>query len=644
MPHEHVPEGQETLRPRRGSKVYERIREFLQPRIQLAEQAAEQNRDVWRRADERMQLWVPETERDAVRRARREGGQAEYTHILLPYTYGQVMTAHAYLAQVFLGRTPVFQFTTRSGSRGDEVLAIEALVDYQVTNGDMLPVLSAWLLDVVRYGLGIVEPYWAEEKLSVTGPDGTERIALRYMGHRLYNVAPADFLPDPRVPLFRFQEGEFCAVYGEHGLWELRALEAQGAVFGIQRLEDTAGRFRPRRRWSSTLDEATGAPRHPVEPLGGDPPDAVGVYRVVATVTPSRLGVASGSAPEKWVFWITADFEHVLLVRPLGLWHDRFPFAVAMLEPDAHASAVRGVPKLIEGVQDTVDWLVNSLHFNTRSLLYGSTIVVDPSKIVLRDLTDPPVPERRVVRLTPSAAMAGVRPADTYAQLNMPFVAGNNIPSIELMHQFAQRATGINDFLMGMLEPRGRRSATEVRTTTGGAVSRLKVVADFVSATGFIPLARQLVMTTQQLYTGEMQLRVAGDLLPGQTPTIVVTPDSIAGEFDLVPADGTLPVDRLAQANLWRELLAQAAQVPEIAQRFDLAKIFEWIAKLAGLRDLGAFARVEPVPPGGVPDGMVPVPPEEVLGTPGRRAGGAGGAAGVGEAAPGRLVGDGMGV
>jgi hypothetical protein len=37
-----------------------------------------------------------------------------------------------------------------------------------------------------------------------------EEILKGYMGNKLFNVRPYDFYPDPRVPIWQFQEGEFC--------------------------------------------------------------------------------------------------------------------------------------------------------------------------------------------------------------------------------------------------------------------------------------------------------------------------------------------------------------------------------------------------------------------------------------------------
>jgi hypothetical protein len=75
-----------------------------------------------------------------------------------------------------------------------------------------------------------------------------------------------------------------------------------------------------------------------------------------------------------------------------------------------------------------------------------------------------------------------------------------------------------------------------------------------------------------------------------------VTPETIAGFYDYIPVDGSIPVDRYAQANLWQQMLAQVSKVPQVAQQYDLGRIFAWVASLAGLKNIHQF-RIQPMDP-----------------------------------------------
>jgi hypothetical protein len=76
-----------------------------------------------------------------------------------------------------------------------------------------------------------------------------------------------------------------------------------------------------------------------------------------------------------------------------------------------------------------------------------------------------------------------------------------------------------------------------------------------------------------------------------------VTPDLIAGMYDFVPVDGTMPVDRFAQANLWQQMLGGLSKVPGALEQYDLGKIFAFVAQLGGLKNINKF-RINVVPDG----------------------------------------------
>lgn len=168
---------------------------------------------------------------------------------------------------------------------------------------------------------------------------------------------------------------------------------------------------------------------------------------------------------------------------------------------------------------------------------------------------------------------------------------------MQLMADMMQRVTGVTDNIMGMVNAGGRKTATEVRQSTTFGINRLKTNCEFFSAMGFGPLGQKLVQGTQQNYNTEQKLRIVGDLAMMSPGFIDVDPDRIAGFYDFIPIDGSLPVDRFAQANLWQQMLGQMSKVPQVMAQYDLGKMFGWVAGLAGLKNLQQF-RVQVMDPG----------------------------------------------
>ena len=90
-----------------------------------------------------------------------------------------------------------------------------------------------------------------------------------------------------------------------------------------------------------------------------------------------------------------------------------------------------------------------------------------------------------------------------------------------------------------------------------------------------------------------MKVRVAGDtIIDGDS--ITVEPEDIAGQFDLQVVDGTQPIDRMAQAQFWQNAMATALQIPGVAEQYRLPELFEYVAKLGGLKAIGQF-KVNPL-------------------------------------------------
>ena len=90
------------------------------------------------------------------------------------------------------------------------------------------------------------------------------------------------------------------------------------------------------------------------------------------------------------------------------------------------------------------------------------------------------------------------------------------------------------------------------------------------------------------MYKEDMILRIAGDSSFGQN-TLKINPGQLEGDFDFIPVDGTMPIDRFATAALYKELLTGVMQIPAITGRYDIAGIFAFIAKLSGIRNLDTF-------------------------------------------------------
>lgn len=566
----------------------------------------------WRQSEETFTLYMPESANDELRRLKREDGTPQYTTIQMPYSYAVAMAAHSYWSSIFLSRSPVLQYMGNTDEGEDQVLAVEALHNYQMFKGNILPSLYIWLQDVPKYGEAWLLNYWREDKTRYSSIEMVEekylgmiksgsfkkkkvvREVISYQGNSTTNIHPSKVFTDPRYTRGRFQEGEFVAIETELSRNQLVVGAQQSQYINIDRLvaQTQHGETNEEGHYEESADPLLERPNVEDFSTYYDPKasDVYEVYEFYITLIPKLWKLSSGDMPEKWVFTVDKNFTTVIEARPMGNIHDKYPLTYLEIEPEGYAKYSRSMIELFSPIQNTIDWLINSHFFNVRQVLNNQWLM-DPSRVEERDFeTNEP---GLAVRLKPAAYGTDVRTA--LMQLPVSDVTQAHMSDLAVMYDMGERL-GVNDPMMGITSPSSRRTAQEIRGDQSFGVSRLKTNAEYFSATGFSQLASMFLSNSQQFYNAEQKLRIAGHAAEtAGMPFLNVTPESIAGQYSFEPVDGTLPVDRFAMVNLWQQLITNMYQVPQVVQQYDLGKIFGYVAQLGGIKNLNRF-KVEILP------------------------------------------------
>jgi hypothetical protein len=594
----------------KDSELHKKLVRMITARMKMALDEHARKYDKWREAEERTLAWMPEQTFDSIRRNRRQNlGVPSYTTIQIPYTYAVLMSAHTYWTSVFFARNPIHQFSGRHGEGEQQTQALEALIGYQVEVGQFLGPYYIWLYESGKYGAGIVGHYWDRQKLHygslVEMDDGTGNVQLYqttqeiegYVGNNVYNVSVWDFVHDPRVSLKKFQDGEFCARRLRLG-WN-HVLRRQDAGYYVP---DQVKALQNRMPVDKSVANASQQLVRPAfdKQLYGDKQDSEGNHpagllgwEVYVELVPAEWGVGKTTFPQKWCFTVNDEFDIVLGATPLGYIHCQFPFDVLESEVEGVGLFTRGIPEIMEPIQNTVDWLINTHFYNVRTSL-NNQFIVDPSKLVVKDVQNGG--PGFIWRLRPEAY--GTDIAKMFLQVPVQDVTRAHMADFQAMLGIGERTLGINDQIMGSLNTgNARKTATEVRTTTGFGVNRQKTITEYMSATGFAPHAQKIVQNSQQFYDAAAKMkRVGGFALEAGERFLNVAPEDIQGFFDFVPVDGTLPIDRMAQANLWKEMMGNLRMMPpQVSMGYDWVRIFAWVAQLAGLKNIAQF-KVQAVP------------------------------------------------
>jgi hypothetical protein len=584
-----------------GSELHSKIKTHLMALVKVSDDKLTERVTMWQISEQMNQSYIPAADAERVAKQQKQTWMGSFTNITIPYCYGVQMAMHTYLASVFLSRSPIFQSLGRNGQGQDSMLQVDALLDYQVVGGDMLTPYYLWLNDVLQYGVGILGIYWEKEVQSITAygnrplmvngvavldgngvPETEEFEEVKetpgYEGHKNFNVRPTEFMMDTRVSYNLFQTGEFCGRRRRMSVQELLSKEGRG-YFNTKEAADLVGsKDSDLAGDTSGLIETADATVYGSKKVSG----MVNLKEMYVKVIPNDMGLGSNRNIEIWRFTL-ADNNVLIEARPAGWLHGMFPYVVQTMEYDAYGLSSRGVPHIGMPLNQTMDWLLNSHMYNVQKAV-NNEFIFDPTMISTRDFLDPQPGKR--IRLLPNGYGRDIR--SMVHQFSQVDYTRQNISDIAFMEGIFQRIFGTTPQMMGAQQAGGRRSATEIRSTQAGGVSRLKVMSEFMSAASFTPMFRMLLSGSRQMYSGEMQFKIAGSQTAGASQ-LSMDPSSIAGEFDFVPVDGTLPIDRFAMAAMYKEILMGAAQLPQVSGRYDLAGIFAWTAQMSGIKNLDTF-------------------------------------------------------
>ena len=199
--------------------------------------------------------------------------------------------------------------------------------------------------------------------------------------------------------------------------------------------------------------------------------DFMQVDQGTVEVIPKDLGLGDSTVPEKWLFTILNESQ-IVQAEPFLADHGRHPVCVVEPYSGGYSFGNLGLLDYLGGMQDLTSWFANSHIDNVRKVL-NDMLVVDPSMIEMQDLKNPE--PGKLIRLKRTAWGQDVRQA--VQQLAVQDVTRAHINDMDTFNRISQQVAAINDNLMGIQAEGGRKTATEVRTSSESAVSRLAAQA-----------------------------------------------------------------------------------------------------------------------------------------------------------------------
>lgn len=594
------------LRP--GSDAHNKVMQKLTAMLKFSNDHMSTNFSRFRNQELKVQAYLHTQDYDELIETINSSKGAELPEpiqVTVPYTYATLHAAATYIATVLLGRKPIFPMMGVRSTSADSARYMETVIQSQLDANQGMERLWQHIWDSLLYGVAPVKIGWEERrgKTMRMGPGGVRSFAdeLKYAGNVISAVDPYKFRPDPRVPLHEcYRRGDFMFDLIETSATTLLDMEKQNQYKWVREALAKRKSQSTRRNYENSNRGTFGA-RGAIDPKSLDVPDFVEVAEGTVRLVPKDWGLGDEDTSELWRFVWLPDCQ-IISAQPHGAIHEHHPYAVGEPTSLGHDFMSMSQAEMISVFQDVLSWLVTSRMENVRASVANSYIV-DPSRIEMNDMRSSAI--GRIIRMKKSAM--GLPVNDAIKQLNISDVTGGHFNDIQTIRLLADAATGVNDNLRGMQSNGGRRSATEARMSMQAGASRLSQLAMRLSGQSFAVMASQMVSNTQQWMPEEFWIEFTGD---EGAESIKGDPNKLVGNFNYQISDGSLPLDKGALIDQWKEVMMAVAQDPELRQNWDINEIFRYVAVLGGAKNIETFKKQPMIaPPGVVPDGQ-PIGPQ----------------------------------
>lgn len=516
--------------------------------------------------------------------------------MIVPLTFSQIMT---FVSFAILSITQNRRFYELEPVRRDEEVleeVLELILEHDLRRNKWTSFLVQFFLDIGRFSLGAAEVCYQEEKRWIrvpkaetvpgafgvpteTSTNDYEEVTI-FVGNRIHPVSPYRFLPDTRLPLTRYQEGEFC---GSEELWSMARLRGDGNLFNLDRIPKmTESAYRDRRK-VSRIDLGPLNRQNPNLAYSGVAGDSsefvqngpVVVTKLVADIVPKQFKVGEENPLGKedrtyrYIIWYAND-KTIIRFDEATYLHCQFPYMCAQYTPDQHQTVNEGLSDLCDELTNLITWKLNA-HVASQRNSVLSKFLIDPSAVDIKDFES----RGPFMFLKKGAALTGV---DRYVkQFITQDTTGNTMKDIADLKGLTENITGWSGQMQGQYSA-GRRSATQDREVARGAGARGKIVVGAIWDCGFEPLGKQLIVNNRQDMELADFINVIGERewpLNPKTQQLFTTeevyalfksdPLSLAKSEHFFVFDATLPSEKSFLAQSLQEILMVMFQNPEIS-------------------------------------------------------------------------------
>jgi hypothetical protein len=598
------PEGLD-LRP--GSELHDFLRDKVMDRANYSARIMTTRHSDWQKIDHTLTAYIPA---DDYEKSLKDSDERKPVSVVFPNSYTVLETLLSYFVGAFI-QEPIFRYEGHGPEDVIGAILLEKVIQQQVLKNKVGLNLHTQARDAFAYGFGVSTPVWTEEwgkkrvKKEVPRMFGlgtrieyeVQDEQLLYEGNALDNIDPYLYLPDVTVGIHEPQKGEYVGWVEHTNYMNLLAHESEtGDLYNVKYLRELKGRscsVYPMD--SSGRGTKSGINKDSINNTSPDTDsNSMNVIKMFIKIIPKDWDIGDKDTPEMWYFEVGQEAV-ILKAEPAGLDHNKFPVNVMVPDFDGYSVTPISRIEILYGLQGVLDFLFNSHIANVRKAI-NDMIIYDPYQVNSNDLKNPE--PGKLIRLRRPAWGRGVK--DVVSQLNVQDITQANIGDSSWIVQWMERISGADASMQGSLRQGGpeRLTGMEFQGTRAGGISRLERLVKIMGMQGMQDIGTLFALHNQQMMTKETYIKITGDwqdvLMKEYAKDmdrgrINVTPDDLNIAYDVLVRDGSIPGGNFARE--WIQLYQIIAGNPEIAQQFDVVRIFTHIARNLGAKNVNDFVR-----------------------------------------------------
>lgn len=441
--------------------------------------------------------------------------------ICIPYAYSILTSNMASHYGILAAGRPIFHLEPMREQDFIPGRVLQAKMDADIDNRGAIAALYRWYFDGYAYNAGIIEVDWQTdyhnfvkvEQESVvnikTGavrlkPKKTTEKVIAYEGSVLRNIRPEDFFSDGAYKISDFQRGTFAAhryIESADNLWEQR----DRLYFNTEHILDDSKitAYSPSTA-AGMVSEPSGMLERGIMILDEEFRERnTELFAVQARIIPKRFDLSASDSVETWRFCLAPNGT-ILRSEPLHRLHGKYTYSVMEPLPLTEDYVSPSYVEYLAGMQDEINFLINTHRLETRRAMQGTTLVREEA-IDLHTLN--PFKWPPIVPCRPS-----YRGGLSDAAYPLPFtpVTSTHLSSLGAFVDAMERVSGVSA-LMQSVPLSGARTATEVGSLQASAVSRLQVLSGLTGATAMRELGEMLAYDNQQFMSGDFVARMTGE-------------------------------------------------------------------------------------------------------------------------------------